>query len=177
MSGAGAGRAGTAAWAERLRDRLLAPIGAVFAGSPEAVEQTVICALAEGHVLIEGQPGSGKTTLAQALARATAGSCRRIQFTPDLLPAEVTGYAVPDGVGGGLRFREGPLFANVVVADEINRASPKTQSALLEAMEERQVTVDGETLPLPEPFLLAATQNPVELQGTYPSPRHSSTGS
>ncbi len=129
-----------------------------------------MCLLAEGHLLIEDVPGVGKTMLAKAIARSVSGSYRRIQFTPDLLPSDVTGVSVWNRGAGEFEFRPGGVFANVVLADEINRASPKTQSALLEAMEERQVTVDAHTYRLPRPFMVVATQNPIELEGTYPLP-------
>jgi MoxR-like ATPase len=129
-----------------------------------------VCLFSEGHLLIEDVPGVGKTSLAKAIARSIGGSWRRVQFTPDLLPSDVTGVSVWDRTRSDFEFRPGGVFANIVLADEINRASPKTQSALLEAMEERQVTVDSETYALPRPFLVIATQNPVELEGTYPLP-------
>ena len=131
---------------------------------------SLVCLFSEGHLLIEDVPGVGKTSLAKAIARTIGGSWRRVQFTPDLLPSDVTGVSVWDANRGDFDFRPGGVFANVVLADEINRASPKTQSALLEAMEERQVTVDAHTYKLPRPFLVIATQNPVELEGTYPLP-------
>lgn len=134
------------------------------------VEQVVVAVLARGHVLLEGLPGLGKTELCKALARLLSLPFRRIQFTPDLLPGDITGTYVLEGAGRELSFREGPLFAHVVLADEINRSSPKTQAALLEAMQERSVTVLGHTRPLPEPFFVLATQNPIELEGTYPLP-------
>jgi MoxR-like ATPase len=145
-------------------------ISEVVIGKPEAVELTVTCLLAEGHLLIEDVPGTGKTTLARALATAVDARWSRIQFTPDLLPADITGTTVLDQRTSTFEFRKGPVFANVVVADEINRASPKTQSALLEVMEERTVTVDGTTHPVARPFLVAATQNPVDMEGTYALP-------
>src|SRR5207302_8718264 len=126
--------------------------------------------LAEGHLLIEDVPGVGKTMLAKALARAIDCSVRRIQFTPDLLPSDITGVSVWNQESREFEFKPGAIFANLVVGDEINRASPKTQSALLESMEERQVTVDGITYPLEAPFMVIATQNPVEMEGTYPLP-------
>jgi MoxR-like ATPase len=131
---------------------------------------SLVCLFSEGHLLIEDVPGVGKTSLAKAIARSIDGSWRRVQFTPDLLPSDVTGVSVWDRTRSDFEFRPGGVFANVVLADEINRASPKTQSALLEAMEERQVTVDSQTYRLPRPFLVIATQNPVELEGTYPLP-------
>jgi len=140
------------------------------AGKRESVSLAVVALLAGGHVLIEDVPGVGKTLLAKALARSIEGDFRRIQFTPDLLPADVTGTNVYNQGEGAFEFWAGPVFANVVLADEINRASPKTQSALLEAMEEGSVTVDGVTRRLPEPFGVIGTQNPVEHEGTYPLP-------
>jgi MoxR-like ATPase len=134
------------------------------------VHLSLVCLFSEGHLLIEDVPGVGKTSLAKGIARTIGGSWRRVQFTPDLLPSDVTGVSVWDRTRGDFEFRPGGVFANVVLADEINRASPKTQSALLEAMEERQVTVDATTYKLPRPFLVIATQNPVELEGTYPLP-------
>ncbi len=145
-------------------------ISAIIIGKPEAVELTVTCLLAEGHLLIEDVPGTGKTTLARALAASVNAQWRRIQFTPDLLPADITGTTVLDQRTNSFEFRAGPVFANVVVADEINRASPKTQSALLEVMGERTVTVDGSTHPVAQPFMVIATQNPVDMEGTYALP-------
>jgi MoxR-like ATPase len=142
----------------------------VIDGKPEAVETAPVVLLAEGHLLIEDVPGVGKTVLAKAMARTLGCSVRRIQFTPDLLPSDVTGVAVYDQQSGDFVFKPGAVFANVVIGDEINRASPKTQAALLESMEERQVTVDGTTHPLAAPFAVIATQNPVEMEGTYPLP-------
>ena len=142
----------------------------VIAGRADTIETALACVLARGHLLIEDIPGVGKTLLAQALAASIGGSFHRIQGTPDLLPGDVIGSIVPTERAGAfeLHFRPGPIFSNVVVFDELNRASPRTQSALLEAAEEGAVTVDGQTRPLPDPFLLVATQNPVELAGTYP---------
>jgi MoxR-like ATPase len=142
----------------------------VVVGKDEVVDLALVALLAEGHLLVEDVPGVGKTLLAKALARSIDCSVRRIQFTPDLLPSDVTGVSVWNQERGDFEFRPGAVFANVVIGDEINRASPKTQSALLESMEEQQVTVDGTTYPLPPPFLVVATQNPVEMDGTYPLP-------
>nr|WP_222193782.1 AAA family ATPase [Modestobacter italicus] len=150
--------------------RLAEAIGRVVEGKPDVVRLALVVLLAEGHLLIEDVPGVGKTTLAKALARTIDGTVRRIQFTPDLLPSDVTGVAVYDQESRAFEFKPGAVFANVVVADEINRASPKTQSALLECMEERQVTVDGVTYELARPFIVVATQNPQEMEGTYPLP-------
>ena len=145
-------------------------IEAVIEGKPEAIRLTLAVLLAEGHLLIEDVPGVGKTMLAKALARAIDGSVQRVQFTPDLLPSDITGVSAFNQERRDFEFKPGPVFANIVLGDEINRASPKTQSALLECMEERQVTVDGTTYPLQAPFMVIATQNPVEMEGTYPLP-------
>jgi MoxR-like ATPase len=134
------------------------------------VRLCLVAILARGHVLLEDVPGVGKTRLAQAVAQLLGVSCRRIQFTPDVLPSDITGTNVFQPASGDFRFQPGPIFTPVVLADEINRAAPRTQSALLEAMEERQVTVDGVTRPLPQPFLVLATQNPLEMEGTFPLP-------
>ncbi len=153
-----------------LFDALSHQVEQVLKGKRRAVHLALVCLFAEGHLLIEDVPGVGKTSLAKALARSIGGSWHRVQFTPDLLPSDVTGVSVWDRSRQDFEFRAGAVFANVVLADEINRASPKTQSALLEAMEERQVTVDADTHPLPRPFMVIATQNPIELEGTYPLP-------
>lgn len=142
----------------------------VIQGKRHPIQQILLCLVAEGHVLIEDVPGVGKTLLAKSLARSIDCAFNRIQFTPDLLPSDVTGVSIWDRQQSEFVFKAGAIFANVVVGDEINRASPKTQAALLEAMEERQVTVDGITRPLPPPFMVIATQNPIEHEGTYPLP-------
>jgi len=151
-------------------DDLLAAIERVIVGKRHVVRLLLAALLCEGHVLIEDVPGIGKTMLAKTLAATLDCSFRRLQFTPDMLPSDITGSNVFNQQSAQFEFRAGPVFANVVLADEINRATPRTQSALLEAMEERQVSVDGASLPLPRPFLVAATQNPVELEGTFPLP-------
>ena len=145
-------------------------VESVIEGKSDAVRLALTVLLAEGHILIEDVPGVGKTMLAKALARSTGCSVRRIQFTPDLLPSDITGVSAYNQERREFEFKPGPVFANIVVGDEINRASPKTQSALLECMEERQVTVDGQTYPLTLPFMVIATQNPIEMEGTYPLP-------
>jgi MoxR-like ATPase len=159
-----------------LRDTVRAHIGRVFIGPDRIADHLLTALIAPGHVLLEGVPGVAKTTLAKAFATTTGCGFRRIQFTPDLLPADITGSYIIDLRGGdrlgGQQFvlRKGPVFANVVLGDEINRAPAKTQSALLEAMQEGQVTIEGETLALPDPFLVLATQNPLEQEGVYPLP-------
>ncbi len=154
---------------ERLGELRRAVEGALE-GKPAAVELCLIAMLARGHVLIEDVPGVGKTTLARALAKAVGGDMRRVQFTSDLLPSDVLGVSVFDQRRGEFSFRRGPIFANVLLADEINRASPRTQSALLEAMNDGQVSIDGKTFTLPDPFLVVATQNPQDFTGTFPLP-------
>jgi MoxR-like ATPase len=154
----------------RSAHRVASAVESVIEGKAEAVRLALTVLLAEGHVLIEDVPGVGKTMLAKALARSTDCSVRRIQFTPDLLPSDITGVSAYNQERREFEFKPGPVFANIVVGDEINRASPKTQSALLECMEERQVTVDGTTYPLAPPFMVIATQNPIEMEGTYPLP-------
>jgi MoxR-like ATPase len=153
-----------------LARRLRANIQTVIVGKDEVIDQALAAVLCEGHVLMEDVPGIGKTTLARALAASLGCSFQRIQFTPDLLPSDVTGINWFNQQTQAFEFRPGPLMGQVVLADEINRATPRTQSALLEAMQERQITVDGVTRPLPRPFLVLATQNPVELEGTFPLP-------
>jgi MoxR-like ATPase len=150
--------------------RIRAAVETVIEGKPEVVRLAVTVLLAEGHLLIEDVPGVGKTMLAKALARSVDCSVRRVQFTPDLLPSDITGVSVYNQERRDFEFKPGAVFANFVVGDEINRASPKTQSALLECMEERQVTVDGRTYELDPPFMVVATQNPIEMEGTYPLP-------
>jgi MoxR-like ATPase len=148
--------------------RIATSVSSVLAGHDDSISTAIGCMLSGGHLLIEDIPGVGKTLMAQALAASVGGSFHRIQGTPDLLPGDVTGTMVPHGDGFELRFRAGPIFSNIVVFDELNRANPRTQSALLEATEEGAVTVDGSTRELPTPFMLVATQNPVEMTGTYP---------
>ena len=151
-------------------EQLEANIGRAVLGKPDVVRLCVVALLAGEHVLLEDVPGVGKTLVGRAMARSVSGKFRRIQFTPDLLPADITGSSIFDARTHEFLFSEGPIFANVVLADEINRTTPRTQSALLEAMSERQVSVDGQTHPLPPPFLVIATQNPLEFEGTYPLP-------
>jgi MoxR-like ATPase len=147
-----------------------AEVQKAFLGGPEPIELILTTLMARGHVLLEGVPGIAKTTLVKAFAAALGCSFRRIQFTPDLLPSDITGTYVLDGRSGMFALREGPIFAQVILADEVNRAPAKTQSALLEAMQERQVTIEGQTRPLEPPFFVLATQNPIEHEGTYPLP-------
>jgi len=157
-------------WFRQRFDAVADNIERVIQGKRDTIELTTTCLLSAGHLLIEDVPGVGKTLLAKSLARSIDCTFQRIQFTPDLLPSDVTGVAVWDRDSSHFVFRPGPVFANVVLGDEINRASPKTQSALLEAMEEHQVTVDAVTRPLGPPFMVVATQNPIEHEGTYPLP-------
>lgn len=154
----------------RLMKQASDNLSGVIQGKEEKIEQVILALVAGGHVLIEDIPGVGKTTLARALAKTVDGLFTRIQFTPDLLPTDITGINIFNQDGGTFSFHPGPLFANIVLADEINRASPRTQSALLEAMSEERVTVDGIRHPLPSPFIVLATQNPIEYHGTYPLP-------
>ncbi len=155
-----------AEYGRRVREN----IQQVIVGKDEPINLALVAVLCEGHVLIEDVPGIGKTTLAKALAISLGCSFRRIQFTPDLLPSDITGINYFNQKTQEFEFRAGPVFAHIILADEINRATPRTQSALLEAMQERQVTIDGETRPLPRPFVVMATQNPIELEGTFPLP-------
>jgi len=156
--------------AAQLAQAIRAEIKKVLVGQDAVVEQVLVALFAAGHVLIEGVPGLGKTLLVRALARAIAGASARIQFTPDLMPADVVGHVLYDAQSGQMRLRRGPVFTNLLLADEINRAPAKTQAALLEVMQERQVTLEGESLAVPAPFMTLATQNPIELEGTYPLP-------
>ena len=153
-----------------LCDRIIENVSRVIVGKKQAIELLLVGLLAEGHVLLEDVPGVAKTLLAKSLAKSIGGSFARIQFTPDLLPADITGFNVYDQKTGNFSFHPGPVITNVLLADEINRTIPRTQSSLLECMEERQVTVDGKTHPLPAPFLVLATQNPIELEGTFALP-------
>lgn len=152
------------------RDKVVRNCAKVIVGKETEIRQVLTCFLCGGHVLLEDVPGTGKTMLLRAFAKTVGGSFKRIQFTPDLLPSDLTGINFYNQKKGEFEFRPGPLFSNVVLADEINRATPRTQSSLLEAMEERQITVDGETYPLAQPFLVMATQNPLESYGTFPLP-------
>jgi MoxR-like ATPase len=161
---------GRAAPASAPLDRLRDNVASVFLGKPEVIQMALVTLLAEGHLLVEDVPGIGKTLLARALSRSLDCSFHRIQFTPDLLPSDLIGTSVYHQASGAFVFQPGPLFAQVVLADEINRATPRTQSALLEAMNDRQVSVDGQTRPLGPPFFVVATQNPYEFEGTYPLP-------
>jgi len=155
---------------QSVAERLIENVSKVIIGKRSEIRLTVIGLLCQGHVLIEDVPGVGKTVLAKALSRSIGCSFSRIQFTPDMLPSDVTGISVFNQQTRQFEFRSGPIFAQIVLTDEINRATPKTQAALLEAMEEKQVTVDGITYPLEQPFLVLATQNPIEYEGTFPLP-------
>ena len=154
----------------QISDRIITEIERAIVGKRDLLERIMAAILAGGHVLLEDYPGLAKTLIANSFATVLGLDFKRIQFTPDLLPSDITGSYIFDRQQGGFELREGPVFANIILADEINRASPKTQSALLEAMQEYQVTLDGETLPLPQPFLVMATQNPIEYEGTFPLP-------
>ena len=156
--------------ARELAQKIIENIEKVIVGKSRAVELGVIALMCEGHALIEDVPGVGKTMLARSIARSVGASFKRIQFTPDLLPTDVTGVSIYNQQSGEFEFREGPIIAQMVLADEVNRATPKTQSAMLEAMDERQVTVEGITHSVPRPFMVMATQNPVEYEGTFPLP-------
>ncbi|HEX3722810.1 MAG TPA: MoxR family ATPase [Nitrolancea sp.] len=153
-----------------LGQRIIDNVDRVIVGKRGVTEFVLVALLCEGHVLVEDVPGVGKTTLARAVARSIGGQFRRIQFTPDLLPSDISGIVFFNQKTGDFELRPGPVFGNILLADEINRATPRTQAALLEAMEERTVTIEGETMPLPRPFLVLATENPVELEGTFPLP-------
>ncbi len=160
----------TIARAAELMQRLKSAVGQAMVGQDAVIEQVVVALVASGHVLIEGVPGLGKTLLVRALAQALSLSHGRVQFTPDLMPSDITGHAVLDPSTRELRVVRGPVFTHILLADEINRAPAKTQSALLEVMQEYQVTLEGQTLPMPKPFMVLATQNPIETEGTYPLP-------
>jgi MoxR-like ATPase len=153
-----------------LCERIVENISKVIVGKGRSIKLLLVALLADGHVLIEDVPGLGKTLMAKSLARSIGGSIKRVQFTPDLLPADITGFNVYNQKTGQFTFQPGPVITNILLADEINRTIPRTQASLLESMEERQVTVDGKTIPLPHPFFVMATQNPIELEGTFPLP-------
>src|SRR5215470_4627115 len=155
---------------QQTGDRVIANVERVIVGKHNEVRFALVALLCKGHLLIEDVPGTGKTVMAKAIARSLGCSFRRIQFTPDLLPSDVSGLSIYNQKTQEFEFRPGPIFSQVVLADEINRATPKTQSALLECMEERQATIDGTTYPMPEPFLVIATQNPIEYEGTFALP-------
>jgi MoxR-like ATPase len=150
--------------------RLQQQLGRVILGKPEVIDELLIAFLAGSHILMEDVPGVGKTTLAKALAKSISSAFTRVQFTPDLLPTDILGTSIYNPRDGSFTFKKGPIFTNILLADEINRASPRTQSSLLEAMSEGQASIEGETRPLPPPFLVIATQNPIEFHGTYPLP-------
>jgi len=154
----------------QYREKVINNCRTVIKGKDDVIEKVLICFLCSGHILLEDVPGTGKTMLLRTFAKTVGGSFRRIQFTPDLLPSDLTGINFYNQQEGKFQFRPGPIFANMVLADEINRATPRTQSSLLEAMAEHQVTVDGDTYPMEEPFMIMATQNPVESYGTFPLP-------
>ncbi len=162
--------ASQAAQVKGLSDRILAEVSKVIVGKTEELKLIEACLFAGGHVLLEGVPGVAKTSMAKALASSLGLQFDRIQFTPDLLPSDIIGTYIFDQKVSDFKIRKGPIFGNIILADEINRASPKTQSALLEAMQERQVTIEGTTMPLPAPFIVLATQNPIDFEGTYPLP-------
>jgi len=153
-----------------IAQEVLSEVSRVIVGYGEILQQLFIALLVNGHVLLEGVPGLGKTVMAKTFAKTLGISFRRVQFTPDLLPSDITGTKIFDQNEGAFVLQKGPLFANIVLADEINRSAPKTQAALLEAMAERQITIEGDTLPLDKPFMVVATENPVEMEGTYPLP-------
>jgi MoxR-like ATPase len=173
MTGEARDRAAATAAASQIREvaeKVKQNIGQVMVGKSEVIDLVLVALFSEGHLLFEDVPGIGKTTLAKSIAKSIGCSFRRIQFTPDVMPSDVTGINFYNQKAGEFEFRPGPIIANIVLADEINRATPRTQSALLEAMEERQVTVEGVTTQLPQPFLVIATQNPIVLEGTFPLP-------
>ena len=154
----------------RLKEKILENCSRIIVGKEDVIEQIVVCLVASGHILLEDVPGTGKTMLLRAFAKSIGGEFRRIQFTPDLMPSDLTGINFYNQKEGRFEFRPGPLFANIVLADEINRATPRSQSALLEVMEEKQVSIDGASYPMQEPYLVMATENPIEFAGTFPLP-------